>query len=223
MCVGPWEEAKSRKNEVRERKASPLRDSSSDLSFFEAVCIATFHVQNSSFLPSLARSLGPLACHCQAKEESPRSTEPACARVDRFDINMCKYDSHEEMVGRLRALEVEHPGLAKTGIIGKTVEGRDLFYIKVSNLTSQELYLLCTELAKKVCPRLRDSACRRCGEITQPRTHFFGQLCTLMNRKTVCQQLPARQQQPLTPFFCSTGYIQYRADGVDGPQEMERN
>ena len=32
-----------------------------------------------------------------------------------------------------------------------------------------------TELAKKVCPRLRDSACLRSGEITQSRTHFFGQ------------------------------------------------
>ena len=34
-----------------------------------------------------------------------------------------------------------------------------------------------TELAKQVCHRLRDSACRRSGEITQPRTNFFGQLC----------------------------------------------
>ena len=34
-----------------------------------------------------------------------------------------------------------------------------------------------TELAKKVCPRLRDSACWRGAEITQPRTNFFGQLC----------------------------------------------
>ena len=34
-----------------------------------------------------------------------------------------------------------------------------------------------TELAKKVSPRLRDSACWRSAEITQPRTHFFGQLC----------------------------------------------
>ena len=59
--------------------------------------------------------------------------------MDRFDINMCEYDTHEEMVGRLRALEVEHPGLAKTGIIGKTVEGRDLFYIKVSNLIQEVL------------------------------------------------------------------------------------
>ena len=30
-----------------------------------------------------------------------------------------------------------------------------------------------TELAKKVCPRLRDSACWRSGEITQPRTNVL--------------------------------------------------
>ena len=34
-----------------------------------------------------------------------------------------------------------------------------------------------TELAKKVCPRLRDSACWHSEEITQPWTNFFGQLC----------------------------------------------
>ena len=33
-----------------------------------------------------------------------------------------------------------------------------------------------TELAKKMCPRLRDSACWRSDEITQPRINFFGQL-----------------------------------------------
>ena len=68
---------------------------------------------------------------------------PPCSRVDHVNIDMCEYDSHEEMVGRLRALEVEHPGLAKTGIIGKTVEGRDLFYIKVSNPHMGSTYL-CT-------------------------------------------------------------------------------
>ena len=40
-----------------------------------------------------------------------------------------------------------------------------------------ELGLAYTEFAKKVCPRLRDSACWRSGEITQPKTNFFGQLC----------------------------------------------
>ena len=36
-----------------------------------------------------------------------------------------------------------------------------------------------TEMAKKVCPRLCDSACWRSGEFTQPRTHFFDQLCMI--------------------------------------------
>ena len=37
---------------------------------------------------------------------------------------------------------------------------------------------MCTELAKKVCPRLRDSVFWRSGEITQPTGQtFFCQLC----------------------------------------------
>ena len=43
----------------------------------------------------------------------------------------------------------------------------------------------CTELAKKDCPRWRDSACWRCGEITQPRTYFFDHLCT-WDRSVTC-------------------------------------
>ena len=39
----------------------------------------------------------------------------------------------------------------------------------------------CTELAKKVCTRLRDSAYWCIGEITQPRTNIFGQLCTVLS------------------------------------------
>ena len=35
-----------------------------------------------------------------------------------------------------------------------------------------------TELANKVCPRLRDLATAPAGRIMQPRTNFFGQLCT---------------------------------------------
>ena len=36
-------------------------------------------------------------------------------------------------------------------------------------------------MAKKVCPRLRDSACWRSVEITQPSINFFAQLCTSVN------------------------------------------
>ena len=38
-----------------------------------------------------------------------------------------------------------------------------------------------TELAKKGCPRLRDSASDCGGELTQPRTHFFYLLCREKN------------------------------------------
>ena len=38
----------------------------------------------------------------------------------------------------------------------------------------------CTELAKKVCPRLRDLATVPAGGITQTRTNFFGQLCRVL-------------------------------------------
>ena len=55
----------------------------------------------------------------------------SCANVDHVNINMCKYDSHQEMVDRLKALEEEAPHLAKTGIIGSSVKGKDLIYIKV--------------------------------------------------------------------------------------------
>ena len=35
-------------------------------------------------------------------------------------------------------------------------------------------------MAINVCPRLRDSACWRSCEITQPRTNFFAQLCRVI-------------------------------------------
>ena len=41
----------------------------------------------------------------------------------------------------------------------------------------------CTEMAKKVCPRLCDSACWRSSKIAQPRTHFFGQLCSVSAKR----------------------------------------
>ena len=47
---------------------------------------------------------------------------------------MCRYERHEEMIGRLRSLENTYgrQGLAKVGSIGKSVLGRDLVYIRIS-------------------------------------------------------------------------------------------
>ena len=39
---------------------------------------------------------------------------------------------------------------------------------------------LCTEMDNKVCLRLRELVPAARGGITQPRTHFFGQLCSKM-------------------------------------------
>ncbi len=56
-----------------------------------------------------------------------------CANVDHVNINMCAYDTFDQMVDRLKRLELDHPHLAKTGIIGTSVKGRDLVYIKISS------------------------------------------------------------------------------------------
>ena len=50
-----------------------------------------------------------------------------------------------------------------------------------------------TECAKNVCPRLRDLATAPAGNITQPRTHFFGQLCI----SCLESGMPDRQRQVL--------------------------
>ena len=53
---------------------------------------------------------------------------------------MCKYESHAEMVGRLRNLEYRYgkQGLAQVGTVGKSVQGRELVYIKIGkNVTGR--------------------------------------------------------------------------------------
>ena len=54
----------------------------------------------------------------------------------------------------------------------------EAFHSETSLLFNSSLELESTELAKKVSPRLRDLAIASAGGITQPRTHFFGQLCS---------------------------------------------
>ena len=46
-----------------------------------------------------------------------------CAVFD-GGINMCSYESHNEMLGKLKTLESRHPNLAKIGVIGNSVQGR---------------------------------------------------------------------------------------------------
>jgi len=53
-----------------------------------------------------------------------------CAPVD--GIDMCNYESHERMVGKLMTLAKRYPKVAKFGTVGKSVQGRRLAYIKIS-------------------------------------------------------------------------------------------
>ena len=61
-----------------------------------------------------------------------------------------------------------------------------------------------TELAKRVCPRLRDSACWRSGDITQPMTNFFGQLYTFLLLRFSYER--KRAQHPLKCHVCGEAF-----------------
>lgn len=47
-------------------------------------------------------------------------------------INMCGYETHQQMIGRLRLLEQKNPNIAKVGSIGSSVKGKPLVYLKLS-------------------------------------------------------------------------------------------
>ena len=49
------------------------------------------------------------------------------------NINMCRYETHREMVARLTRIQERHPRIARVGSIGRSGEGRQLAYIKLSN------------------------------------------------------------------------------------------
>ena len=59
-----------------------------------------------------------------------RQQRRECAAFD-GGINMCKYESHKQLVAKLKQLERDYPGLAKVGSVGTSVRGRDLAYIKI--------------------------------------------------------------------------------------------
>ena len=50
---------------------------------------------------------------------------------------MCGYQAHDEMLRRLKKLEVAHPDLVRVGSIGKSVRGADLVYVKLSENVTQ--------------------------------------------------------------------------------------
>ena len=53
-----------------------------------------------------------------------------CATFD--GINMCNYENHRGMIAKLQSLAKRYPKLAKYNTVGKSVQGRQLGYIKIS-------------------------------------------------------------------------------------------
>ena len=51
-------------------------------------------------------------------------------------IDMCDYESHEEMVEKLESLATQYPNLALVSSVGNSVQGRPLAYIKISGNVS---------------------------------------------------------------------------------------
>ena len=51
-------------------------------------------------------------------------------------IDMCDYESHEEMVEKLESLAIQYPNFAMVGSVGNSVQGRPLAYIKISGNVS---------------------------------------------------------------------------------------
>merc|ERR1719481_2012468 len=47
-------------------------------------------------------------------------------------INMCGYETHKQMIGRLRRIEQNNPSIAQVGTIGNSVRGKPLVYLKLS-------------------------------------------------------------------------------------------
>ncbi len=65
----------------------------------------------------------------------------SCATFD-GGIDMCRYESHEQMIRKLQTLAARYPHLAAVGSVGKSVQGRDLIFIKISGNATQGRDLL---------------------------------------------------------------------------------
>ena len=55
----------------------------------------------------------------------------ACSNYD-GGIDMCSYQSHEEVIKRLERLQAQYPNLVRVESLGKSVRGKDLVYAKLS-------------------------------------------------------------------------------------------
>ena len=58
-----------------------------------------------------------------------------CETIEK-GIDMCDYESHEEMIEKLEILATQYPNLAMVDSVGNSVQGRTLVYIKISGNVS---------------------------------------------------------------------------------------
>jgi len=56
----------------------------------------------------------------------------SCIPCEEDGLDLCQYQDHVQLLHGLDALAATYPKLASTGSIGKSVQGRDLRYIKIS-------------------------------------------------------------------------------------------
>ena len=70
---------------------------------------------------------------------APGQRQPRGCVID--GIDMCGYESHQEMVGKLRNLQLEHPTLVRVNSIGRSVRGQDLVYIKISGNVGRRSFM----------------------------------------------------------------------------------
>ena len=67
-----------------------------------------------------------------------QGASPSCSSLE-GGINMCGYQSHQQMVARLQSLQQRYPGIASVGSVGRSAAGKHLAYIRITgNASSPE-------------------------------------------------------------------------------------
>jgi len=61
-------------------------------------------------------------------------------------IDMCSYESHNQLIEKFMNLEKKYPNLAQVGSIGKSVKGKPLIYIKLSNNVQKRSRFQCSNM-----------------------------------------------------------------------------
>ena len=67
----------------------------------------------------------------QRQQQQQRGED--CSSFGPARLDVCSYQPHRELLARLRLLERRHPNLVRTASLGRSVEGRDIAYVKISS------------------------------------------------------------------------------------------